>query len=84
MTPLVQLTRLTLAGNSRIADAVMGTLRQLTQLENLDVSDCCNITEAALDLLYCDLLRLRQLKSNGADLNVVPLRALQQYKLVPP
>ena len=82
MTPLVQLTSLTLQGNSSITDAVMSILQCLTRIELLDVRNCCHIIEVALDLLHCRLLRLRQLKSNGVDLKVVPLRAMQRYTLV--
>ncbi|KAL3153348.1 hypothetical protein ABBQ38_011688 [Trebouxia sp. C0009 RCD-2024] len=78
---LQHLTALTVSRNDALTDAIVPTLCSLTCLRFLDISDCAEVSEAAVDELYTALPRLQKVVSNGVEKDVVPTRALQGCKL---
>ena len=79
---LQQLTFLNLAKNGCLSNAAIDQLSSMTNLQHLEIGDCPNITEPAVDELYVALPRLRTLRSNSIDREVIPARALQGCRIV--
>ncbi|KAL3153350.1 hypothetical protein ABBQ38_011690 [Trebouxia sp. C0009 RCD-2024] len=73
---LQHLTALTISRNDALTDAIMPTLCGLTSLRFLGVSDCAQVSEAAVDQLYTALPRLQKVISNGGEKDVLPLGAI--------
>lgn len=80
---LQHLTALNISKNRPLTDDIVSTLCGLTCLRFLDVSDCEEVTEAAVDEIYTTLPRLQTVISNGVDNDVVPIRAIKGCKMVP-
>ena len=79
---LQQLTFLNLAKNRCLSNEAVDQLSSMTNLQHLEIEDCPNITEPALDELYVALPRLRTLRSNSIDREVIPARVLQGCRIV--
>ena len=80
--PLPQLMVLDLSHSAALTEAVVPQLCAMTNLQDLNVTNCPGISEVALDKLYATVTRLVRLVSNGAEGQMIPLRALDNYRLV--
>lgn len=79
---LQQLTFLNLAKNRCLSNEAVDQLSSMTNLQHVEIEDCPNISEPALDELYVALPRLRTLRSNSIDREVIPARVLQGCRIV--
>ena len=82
LSRLQRLTALTLLGHTSLTDSVGMHLSRLTRLQQLDISDCPGVSEAAVDSMHPAMPRLQTLLSNGID-DMIPLRALGSFRLKP-